>query len=88
MSRWRGEEESGGIFEGGSSAGGGRGGERRREEDEEDGCVEGEQSGDGEMECVDVCLCERCNLSLSLLEFISTLSFYSSLTYSLSPVFE
>ena len=50
--------------------------------------MEGEQSGDGEMECVDVCLCERCNLSLSLLEFISTLSFYSSLTYSLSPVFE
>ena len=29
MSRGRGEEESGGIFEGGSSAGGGIGGERR-----------------------------------------------------------
>ena len=29
MSRWRGEEGSGGIFEGGSPAGGGIGGERR-----------------------------------------------------------
>ena len=44
MSRWRGEEGRGGIFEGGELS---WWRERRREEDEEDGCVVGEQSGDG-----------------------------------------
>ena len=84
MSRGRGEEGRGGIFEGGSSAGGGRGGERRMRRMG----VWRESRVEMERWSVWMFVCVRGVISLSLRIHIHSLLLFQLYIFSLSPFFE